>query len=305
MKNCLTLALILIGIFNANAQEENAKNIIYPNLNYSQLYAGLEASTTSSINTDTKDSNGVSVYLSPYIDYYHKIGVGIKLQTYALIGGSDPGFYITSISPYFAKYNGKVLPYISYSRYILHHNPAVPYSPIQNELYAHLRLRTKYIEPRAGLDIGFGDDDENNNKTVWDINAFAGLAYTFIKENISPNISSAFAVRPSLQINAGTDRYYKFLRTSGYISRNTKAGRTGYGRGRRNNSPGGNQAIGSTYIISAENSFAISNLEVNLHVMYFIGQFSIEPSGSLYFPFRGEDRTAYGYWQINLNYWIK
>jgi hypothetical protein len=39
--------------------------------------------------------------------------------------------------------------------------------------------------------------------------------------------------------------------------------------------------------------------------MRFIGQFSIEPAGLVYFPMRGDDRTPYGYWQLNLNYWFK
>jgi hypothetical protein len=306
MKRRLTLILLLAGTIHANAQEENSKNVTGQNKGYSLLYGGIETSTITSINTDTKDSNSVGLYLSPYIDYCHKSGFGVKVKSYALAGGSNPGFYLTSMSPYFAMYNGKVLPYISYSRYIQHDNLSVPYSPIQNELYAHLRIKTKYIEPWAGIDIGFGNDEQNNNASVSDFNAFAGVAHLFKKENIGVNKNNAFAMRPSLQLNAGTDRYYKFLRTSGYISKNTKAGRIGYGRGRENNNQGGSSTTGtSTYTISEENDFTISNLEANLYVMYFFGKFSIEPSGSLYFPLRGDDRTPYGYWQINLNYWLK
>ena len=59
------------------------------------------------------------------------------------------------------------------------------------------------------------------------------------------------------------------------------------------------------YTISKENEFSLSNIEANLYVMYFFDTFSIERSGSLYFPSSGEDRTPYGCWQININYWIK
>lgn len=292
--------------FQAGAQEENSKNITGQNKNYSLLYGGIETSTTPSINTDTRDSNSVGLYVAPYIDYYHKSGLGVRVKSYILAGGSNPGFYLTTVSPYFAMYNGKVLPYISYSRYIQHDNLSVPYSPIQNELYAHFRIKTKYIETYAGIDIGFGIDEENDNESVSDVNAFAGVAHLFIKQDIGANKNKVFAMRPSLQINAGTDRYFKYLRTSGYISQNTKASRTGYGRGRgNNNGDGGSTTDANTYTISEDYDFSISNLEVNLHVMYFFGTFSIEPSGSLYFPLRGDDRTSYGYWQINLNYWIK
>lgn len=303
MKFKLTLILLLISAIQVTAQDENPKNITGQNKNYSLLYGGIETSTTSSINTDTKDSNSVSLYLSPYIDYYHKSGFGIRVKSYALPGGSNPGFYLTSFSPYFAKYSGKVLPYIAYSRYVQHDNPSVPYSPIQNELYAHLRIKTKYIEPWAGIDIGFGNDEQNNNESVSDVNAFVAVTRLFLKENLGVKKNNALAMRPSLQLNAGTDRYYKFLRTSGYISQNTKANRIGYGRG-NNGQGGGSATVTNTYTISEENTFTLSNIEANMYIMYFFGKFSIEPSGSLYFPLRGDDRTPYGYWQVNLNYWF-
>ena len=306
MKRCFALILLLLSIIQANAQEENSKNITGQNLSYSMFYGGIETSTISSINTDTKDSNTVGLYLSPYIDYYHKSGFGIRVKSYAIVEGSNPGFYLTMLSPYFAKYNGKVLPYISYSRYILNDNPSVPYTPIQNELYAHLRIKTKFVEPWVGIDIAFGQDEQNNDEPVSDVNAVAGVAHLFMKQAIGIKKSNAFAIRSSLQLNAGTDRYFKFTRMSGYISQNTKAGRIGYGRGRRSNDQnGGSSSVSNTYVISEENDFNISNLEVSLSVMYFFGKFSIEPSGSLYFPLRSDDRAPYGFWQINLNYWIR
>lgn len=306
MKYRFTIALLIVTIL-LNAQEENSKNLTGKSKGYNLLLAGIETSTTSYIDTDTRDSNGVHLYLSPYIDYNHKSGIGIRVKSYILAGGSDPGFYLTSISPYFARYSGKFLPYISYTRYLQHDNPSVPYSPIQNELYAHLRFKTRYIEPWAGIDIGFGNDEQNNSKSVSDINAFAALTHLFLKENIGINKNNAFAIRSGVQLNAGTDRYYKFLRTSSYISQNTKASRIGYGRGRRNNNQGGSGGATSPdiYIISEDNNFGLSNIEANLYVIYFFGSFSIEPSGSLYFPLRGDDRNPYGYWQLNINYWIK
>jgi hypothetical protein len=260
----------------------------------------------SSINTNTKDSNSIGLYLAPYIDYNHKSGFGLRLKSYAFPGGSNPGFYLTSISPYFASYNGKLLPGISYTRYIQHDNPSALYSPIQNEIYGYLRLKTKYIDPVAGVDVGFGTDEADNNKSVSDVNAFFGISHLFLKDNIGANKSNALGIRPGLQLNAGTDRYFKFLRTTKYIAQNTKANRIGYSRGRRTGSSGnGTAAPADVYTISEANEFNLSNAEANLYIIYFPGKFSIEPSGSLYFPLRGDDRTPYGYWQINLNYWFK
>jgi hypothetical protein len=104
-------------------------------------------------------------------------------------------------------------------------------------------------------------------------------------------------------LNAGTDRYFKFLRTTKYLSQNRSPQQIGYGR-RRGSGGNGTQTV-EQYYLTSENTFAISNLEANINLMYFTGSFSIEPSGSLFFPLRGDDRTIFGYWQININYWFR
>ncbi|HJS56395.1 MAG TPA: hypothetical protein VJ765_17705 [Chitinophagaceae bacterium] len=302
MKYILAIEVFLFATLQVNAQEEISKNLLGKNKGYSLFWGGVETSTTSYVNTDTKDSNGVQIYIAPYIEYYHKSGLGISVKSYAFPGGSNPGLYLTSVSPYFARYSGKVIPYVSYTRYIQHGNPSIPYSPIQNEIYGQVRVKTRYIDPWAGIDIGFGKDGQNNNENVSDVNAFVALTHLFVKDNLGPKKENELAVMPGLLLNAGTDRYYKFLRTSGYIYQNTKANRTNYRRGMGNPGSG---IPGDIYTISEVNEFSLSNLELNLYIMYFFGKFSIEPSGSLYFPLRGNDGTPYGYWQVNINYWFK
>lgn len=304
MRYVLAALLLYANLVAVNAQDEPSKNI-KASTGFDFFYGGIETSTVSYINTDSRDSNGRAVYLSPYLDYNHKSGLGLRVQSYMLPGGSNPGFYLTSVSPYFARYEGKLLPYISYTRFIRHDNPSVFYSPIENEIYAHLRIKTRYVQPLAGIDIGFGNDEENNDEVVTDVNAFIGVMHLYVKDSLGRRGNNAFALRPALQLNAGTDRYYKFLRTSGYISRNTKANRIGYGRHRGDGGPGGGTSGAvDIYTISPENEFSLSNVEANIALMYFLGRFSIDASGSLYFPLRGEDRTPYGFWQLNLSYWI-
>lgn len=306
MKQLLTLILFILAS-PAWAQDENAKKVTGKTGSFTSFIGGVETSTTPYINTNTKDSTGTSVYLSPYLDYNHKSGLGLKLKSYALPGGSDPGFFLTTISPYFARYDGKVLPYISYTRYIQHDNPSVPYSPIQNEIYAHIRVKTKIVDPRAGIDIGFGQDEQNNDESVSDVNAFAGLSKLILVEPKDKGSNSMLGIVPTIQVNAGTDRYFKYLRTTSYISQNRSVQQVGYGKGRRGQGGSGEPTTTTTetYILSEDNEFSISNIEANLHIIYLIGRFSIEPSGSLYFPMRGDDKTPYGYWQLNLNFWIK
>jgi len=305
----LIIVILVILLQPVLAQEENPRKISRYDEKYSLVWAGLETSTTSYINTGTEDSSGVMLYAAPYFNYSHKSGFGISLKTQILTGGSNPGFYLSSVSPYFATYTGKIYPYISYARYFQHDNPSVPYTPIQNEVYGHARIITEFIEIITAVDVGFGKDEQNNNESVSDFNAFVGLSHLFAWYNLGTNKNSAMAILPTLQLNAGTDRFFKYLRTANYIYQNTNPKGMGYGGGNsgsRNGNQGGvPRGMNTGYTISEENTFGLSNIELNLYGMYFLGKFSIEPSGSLYFPLRGDDKNPYGYWQLNLNYWIK
>lgn len=306
MKMFLFIFSVLCFLY-AGAQDENLLHTLgkkqSERTSATAMFAGgIEISTLPSINTNTKDSNQTSLYAGFYLNYQHKTNFGLEVKSYALPGGSDPGFYLTCISPYYGNYNGKVIPYISYTRYIDHGNPAVPYSPIQNDIYARIRIKTKIVDPILGVDAGFGNDEQNENETVSDFNAFAAISRVIIPRSLNKK-NEVFAIIPALQLNSGTDRYFKFLPTTKYISQNRSPQQMGYGRGR--NGSGGSTATIEQYIINEENNFRISNAEINVYLMYFIGNFSIEPSGSLYLPLRGGNTKVYGYWQVNLNYWIR
>lgn len=312
MKTSLFVFFIL-SFLCAGAQDENLLHSVGKKQSgkpsaTTMFVVGGEISTVPTINTNTKDSSQTSAYTGFYLNYQHKSNFGLEVKTYLLPGGSDPGFYLTSVSPYYANYNGKVIPYMAYTRYFDHGNPSVPYSPIQNDIYGRMRIKTKIVDPIFGVDVGFGNDKQNNNESVSDMNAFAGISRLIIPGYFNKQ-NEVFAIIPTFQLNAGTDRYFKFLRTTKYISQNRSPKQMGYGRGRNGNG-GSNgtmdeQYVEEQYIISEENNFRISNAEVNLYLMYFIGNFSIEPSGSLFFPFRGDNKKVYGYWQVNLNFWIQ
>ena len=300
-------SLLIIGsliLFMKLFAQENIERITKQketSINTSSLLAGIETSTTAYINTTTKDSSGTMPYVSIYVNYYNKNHLGVSAKTYVLPGGSNSGFYLTSTSAYYANYDGKLIPTLSYTRHIQHTNPSVLYSPIQNEILAQLRIISKYIEPILGIDWGFGNDKENNNENVYDINAFAGISHDFIlhpggKENM-------LAIVPTLRLNAGTNQYYSFLQTAKYISRNRSVNYLLHGNNSGRNRGGNmNDEIITETVINETNKFSLSNIETNLYLVFFTGRFSIEPSGSLYYPLRDEDKKIYGYWQLNMNF---
>lgn len=308
MKRWIVSALLSGSVTLVMPQEDSPLRLTGKFKGGDYFFGGFETSTVPYINNNTKDSNGTSIYLAAYLDYNHRSGIGLRLKSYTLPGGSDPGPFVTALTAYYGKYDGKVLPMLSYTRYFQHENRSVPYSPIQNELYGHLRVKTAYVDPQIGIDIGFGNNEENNDEGVSEVNAFFALGHLFIINNLGEKDNTVLAFWPTIQLNAGTDRYFKYLHTSRYVSRNIKLNRLGYGqrRGNSNPSPGnGMLNTDSTFILSEENDFSISNLEANLRLMLFWGRFAFEPAGSIYFPVRGTDRTPYGYWQFNMSIQIR
>lgn len=310
------ILLLTTPVLRLQAQQEEARELSGGDSGRSMFWAGIETSTTACIDNHTGDSNGLRTFFAPYVDYHHKSGFGLNLRSYAFADGSDPGFFLTAISPYFAAYKGRVWPYISYSRFITHDNPAFPYTPIQNELYAHLRIRTPYVDPSLGMDLGWGKDAQENNNTVTDLNTFVSLNHLFLKSGLARRGGLTLGALPSVQLNAGTDRYFNFLQSTGFVSRNAKLSRLGYGGGRarvnggpaNGGGPGSGGPSSGTSVaygfLDPANDFGITNLQAGLQLIAFFGPVSIEPYGSLYFPLRGDDRTVYGYWQLSVSYWF-
>lgn len=297
----ITLFLFLFSAgMQLGAQEENLqRHLTRDSTGRSLSIIGLETSTTSYIDTIAKDSSQVAPYLSVSFNYHHKSNFGVSTKTYFLTKAKNSGFYLTTLSAYYANYNTRLSPVISYSRLIQHDRASIPYSPIRHEIFAQLRYTASAIEPAAGVDIGFGKDKEASDQAVTDVNAFASVAHWFVWQRTS---NRAFAFVPTLQLNAGTDRYFRYLESTRYISQNrslTTLTRGRSGRGRRGSESGTTPP--AAYVVHEANEFTLSNLECNAYVLYTAGRFSLAPSGSLYFPFRGDDKTVYGYWQLNLS----
>ncbi|HEY0731309.1 MAG TPA: hypothetical protein VGD33_02725, partial [Chitinophagaceae bacterium] len=241
--------------------EQRIKKQVSDQSRKSGLIAGMEMSTTAYIDAVNKDSNDVAPYLALQLDYHHKTNIGLKVKSYSLLKGSSSRNYLSSFTVYYANYLNQVIPVISYTRHWQHSDLLVPYSPIQNELYAQGRLTSHFIEPYAGIGFGFGIDKYNADEQVTDLNAFAGMSHLF--QWLPGNKGFIIALSPSVQLNAGTDKYYSYLRNSRYISRNMSSGSLG-GRQRMG---GRNESVTMTEpIVDESNKFGLSNFESNLYL---------------------------------------
>lgn len=299
MKRQFLLLAGLCSITVLQAQQDDTRSLREEGRAYSMAWLDLESSTTPYINSKTLDSNSTQLYLAPSLNYYHRSGLGVKIKSYAFLSGSDPGFYSSALSAYFARYSGKLRPYLSYTRYILHGNPSSPYTPIANEIFGQLRWHGKLLDFTGGVDYGFGNDSSNNDESVSDVNVFAAIS-----RNIELNKGlQSLVLIPTVQLNAGTDRYFKYSRLSSYMSKGRSLNNLLQGNGQRRGGAG-NGSGSSEWMMSETNAFGLSNLELNAALYWFVGKFSITPSGSLYIPLRSDYEFS-GYWQVNLSYYFR
>ncbi|HEY0899112.1 MAG TPA: hypothetical protein VGD90_07245 [Sphingobacteriaceae bacterium] len=298
MKKFVLLVAISLLVLQVVGQERSArKQAKKTGTERSYLIMGLESSTTPYINTSTLDSSRTAIYFSGYLNYQHKSNFGARVKTYATPEGNT-GFYLTSLTGFYTNYRSRITPMIAYSRHIQHNRSSIPYTPIQNELYGQIRLPLYVINIYTGADLGFGKDEDAGDENVTDFNAFAGISkFLYWRSDVR---KTALGFSPSLQLNAGTDRYFNYLRSTRYISRGGSITDLRHGR-QSGNGPRQN-GTSREYTLNSANKFALSNVEANLYLLFSKGAFSLEPSGSLYFPTRGSDRKAYGYWQLNVDY---
>lgn len=262
------------------------------------LTAGAEINSVAVTNPAAADSAGSNLSVNPYLKIAIRPGLALTAKTCFSTGGLHPGYYMTALAPSYGIDNKKIALDLSYAHFFIKQHSAIPYTPISNEVYASFTYKTKTISPRAGLDYGFGADTSNlSNAAVHDVNFFAGLTQSFDWDTAG-TISVNFS--PSLMLNMGTNRYFSFLRSTKFITQNKNFKNLvkGNGNGRGNNGRNGNSGNGTSSLPGLE----LSNLEANIDFTFSIGDFSVEPEGSLFLPISGTDKNVFGYWQLNISY---
>jgi hypothetical protein len=247
--------------------------------------------------TDTTYKN--NFVLAPVLSIVHDKGFAIDYSPYFLTSGAQPGIYMHTLTLGYENYDGQSFTVSTgYTHYFFTGNKSIPYSPITNELYFSTDYKKTWLQPAVSLGYGFGQDQ--NSQPASEFYMGLGLKHGFDIENA--DIFSSIDISPSVFLNAGTNKYYSFLTSSKYVSRNKNSAKTASqsGRGRRN----GNNNGGSTTGTAASSSFTVSNLEMGLYSDFTIQQVHIKPQGSVFIPVRKNDGGLSGYWQVNLEYYF-
>lgn len=239
--------------------------------------------------TDTSIVNALSV--APYLDIRNKNGFGLLYEPFFAVGGQGSGIYMHDITVGVEQYEKPLFDYFAdYSHFFFTGNNNIPYTPITNELYAGIKYKKPWLSPLLNVGFGFGTDKENNSKNAYDFSLATGISHTFQHEWKNGDEGTLI---PSLVLNAGTNQYFSFMRSTKYLSRNKK-----FANYVKKKKPGQNLPSQKT-----NESFSLSNVEMALEGGYECGQFGFRPAASLIFPVSSSGgKNVSATWQMSFSY---
>jgi hypothetical protein len=263
----------------------------------SKIQAGIQLSTTPYLsvnNNDTVYRNSLAV--APFISYYYK-GFGLKYAPYFISSGSKPGIYMQTVRAGYEQYEKENINLdLSYTHFFFSGNTAIPYTPLNNELYGFISFKKPWLAPLLSADLGFGKDESGQEQAG--LNAAAGVSHSFTHNGT--HLFTSVEIDPSLLVNGSANDFYSFLTSSKYITHNKNYGNYIKSNGRARRQVGGSSS-GTFTTTQAGSPFVLSNMELNIYSDLTAHHFEIIPVASLYFPFE-KALPVSGYWELKLAY---
>jgi hypothetical protein len=262
-------------------------------------FTAVPATTISGV--DTSYANKLSI--APSFTLRNRAGWGITYSPRIISDGGSSGIYMHALTAGLEQYDKEKVDYtFDYSHYFFNKNTSVPYTPLNNEIYAALTVKQLWLRPTFSAGIGFGKDTlAGASSSASDVGIAAGVSHAFSWEDNGTD----FSLVPRVMLNAGTNESFSLLNFSKYIghsshfARYVKSG-PGSTRGRRG---GGSGSGGTTTSTPTAVSFSLSNFEIGVESEIEHGNFAVRPSASLYIPSGTAAGTGvFGYWEIMLGY---
>ena len=237
--------------------------------------------------TDTGYHNALSI--SPSLNFRGRRGWGISYSPAIVTSGPNAGIYMHTVSAGFQNKGYKNLDLsFTYSHFFISKNANIPFTPIHNEIYLSADYTKKWLQPVISGSFGFGRSANTTSSFAYDISFSGGVTHEFGWEDVC--IFSHIGISPSLLMNAGTNEYFSLLRASKYLS--TK----------KFDSFVKNDTKEKSSNTSSTPNLRFRNIEMHLETTFKAGSFSITPSGALFLPVSGIDKSIDGYWLISLKY---
>jgi len=256
-----------------------------------------------------------SVSFAPLFSIRHKSGLGLTYSPKFIFGGIKPGLYVHEITAGVEQYDKDIFDYaLNYCHYFFTNNPAIPFTPLNHEIYGSVNYKKTWLNPLVSIGIGFGNDisERGVSSMVYDLGASAGVGHSFKWENA---VTSGY-VRPMLLANGGTNQYFSLLNITKYIGRNKKFNQlinnhinpsananAGRGRGNGNSTTNSGSNTSTSGIVTDKEKFALNNIESGIEASIEMANFSFRPTINAYFPIGASAGTDIaGYWQLIIEY---
>lgn len=291
--------MLLLSFSCSHAQDNTGKWHPSAEINFTTV------PTLHSNGTDTTYQNFLSFGLP--IGIRSEGGFGIIYTPWFVTGGSHPGIFMHEVTVGFEQYDREKFNLVAdYNHYFFTGNNSIPTSPTTNEILLDATYKMWWLRPRLAGGLGFGINKEvSKSQFAYDIELAGGVSHSI---DWTGDNDFTFNLTPSVNVNAGTNEYFSFLKLSKYIShsshiqsvvKNTHA--SNKGRGNTTSSSTGSTTTTETSVTTEK--IGLNNLEFNLESTVEHGSFSIRPSASLYLPF-GKANSVSGYWEVNLSYYF-
>jgi hypothetical protein len=233
-------------------------------------------------------------FISPSLSYYHKTGAFASIATYYMFNATQKPLFETDLSVgYDYTKNRQLITGINYTRYIYADSSDMPFTPIENEMFAYFLYRRWWLEPGLILDYGWGKRTVKINRffnrdiTGSDFNMMLDVRHTFIFPELTGE-HDALMIIPIMAITAGTANYYSNLKAGQYLTRSKKIRRYI------------NRLNEEETIL--DTSFEPRAVDLSLRVSYMYKKLTVAPSYIVFQPLKGDDKSLFGYFSASVNY---
>ena len=265
----------ILSLLKDSADDNNSSSLIIS----ANAGNGVFSKKNNSLNADQETLN--KIFYSINVDYYHKSGFGLSINSSFIPEAGSLNFYQAGITPSYFYQNKNIYTGISYTHFFAGKNSAIAANPFENEFSGSFKWLKTWIRPGFQLQYSNGKSQDiydsskslntspprvlrfvdTVNSTIRDFTASFSIDHKFVFEHLfAKNDELSFV--SALALNAGSNKTSTVSTANLSITRKKK------------------QPLASTKRSKTGNDnqcFKIQSIALSADFYYSIGKFFIEP----------------------------
>ncbi|MFN0082908.1 MAG: hypothetical protein ACKVOM_10365 [Ferruginibacter sp.] len=119
---------------------------------------GVFSKKNNSLNADQESLS--KIFYTTTVDYYHKSGFGLTLNSFFIPLGGSIRFYQADITPSYYYGNEKIYTGVSYTRFFAAKNSTIAVNPFKNGVNGSFKWLKSWIRPGVQLQYSNGNNNE-------------------------------------------------------------------------------------------------------------------------------------------------